>query len=73
MALPTQSHGDPYYRCELHCNHALGQGMSVTDLLGKDEPVPGAGALTQSVPRAERQVRPTRELATLPGPSPVGS
>ena len=36
MAPRKTTNRDPYYRCELHCNHDLGHGMSVAELLGTD-------------------------------------
>jgi hypothetical protein len=35
---PAQRERDPYYRCELHCTHDLGSGMSIAELLGPTEP-----------------------------------
>jgi hypothetical protein len=36
----SDTNHDPYRRCEQQCNHDLGRGVSIAELLGIDGPFP---------------------------------
>lgn len=61
---PARRERDPYYRCELHCTHDLGAGMSIAELLGSSEPKPRDIWLTP---------RRSHRLSAAPGSMLVGT
>ena len=62
MAPRRRAHRDPYYRCEMYCNHDLGSGMSVSELLGLAE--------RRALQLPEQPVRRSHRLASA-GPVSV--
>ncbi len=64
MEARRRPHRDPYYRCELYCNHDLGSGMSINELLDIAE--------TRVVRLAPQSVRRSHRLASA-GPVSVAS
>ncbi len=60
MAGRRTPHRDPYYRCELYCNHDLGSGMSIAELFG----------LTER-PKTLRVAEPLRRSHRLASAGPV--
>lgn len=53
---------NPYYRCELHCNHNLGRGMSLQDLLDGDDAQPPRLPARVTRPAVSTRLLPARTL-----------
>ena len=68
MVARTKPTPDPYYRCELHCNHDLGRGMSVAELIGSKVYRP---TVTPVLSRTAR--RPDPRLDGLAAPTASGA
>lgn len=73
MPARRQTHRDPYYRCEMHCNHDLGRGMSVAELLGDNDPHPAGRANASPSPTALATPAAPRHPARVRLPGPAGS
>ncbi len=60
---------DPYRACEEHCNHDLGRGALISELLGGDGPYPPAYLIASLTPsRAQLfndDLEPVEEQATV--------
>ena len=60
---------DPYRACEQHCNHDLGRGALVSELLGGDGPHPASYLGVNLSPHRARlyddDLEPLAEAATV--------
>ena len=73
MPAPKPTHRDPYYRCEMHCNHDLGRGMSVADLLGNNDTHPAGRVNASPSPAGLAAPGSPRLLARVQLPGPTAS
>lgn len=73
MAPRNRTQRDPYYRCELYCNHDLGLGMSVAELLDENGPRPITDTAPSSSPTVQVVSAAVKARIPILRPAPVDS
>lgn len=73
MPAPRETHRDPYYRCEMHCTHDLGPGMSIDELLGNRTPHPSVRVNASPSPAGVAASASPQHPSGMHLPVPAGS